>query len=413
MNARIRGTDISPIGAFAALTLLGLVIIERNLTSTSSWIATHLLFSYQDGFRRRALVGTLVQYLLGPQPVSRTFATALGLGGLVLFVLLAGIFAASALRARADRAMVILPLGVLLVASTHTRSLVLDNGRFDVLLLSITLLVALIALHRPMVAAVVVGPLAIIALAVHEIALLAVVPLVFAMVRERLATQPRRAPAGQRILAAGASGAAAFAGWLILTGRLTEEVARERVTAIARRATFPPTDEAVDIHSASSAETILMTLAKVAEVGPIPLLALIAVSVPLAWLAVDAMVRPSEDERPWGAAVLLQTGSPTVLMVASVSPILLMFLGVDHGRWFVLAALNLVIAAIFWQALRSPEFAAAEKAAPAGPKMLVLLLFAVLLPSPVQGTIAMPGVTTSSGQIVRDSLRELLALLGA
>jgi hypothetical protein len=413
MNAGGRSAGVSPIGAFAALTLLGLVVIERNLTSTSSWIATHLLFSYQDGFRRRALVGTLVQHLLGPEPVTQAFATALGLSALVLFVLLAGLLTASALRARADRAMIILPLGVLLVASTHTRALVLDNGRFDVLLLSITLLVALIALHRPMVAAALVGPLAIIALAVHEIALLAVVPLVFAMVRERLATQPTRAPAGQRILAAGASGAGAFAGWLILTGRLAEEVARERVTAIARRATFPPTDEAVDIHSASSVETILMTLAKVAEVGPVPLLALVAVSVPLAWLAVDAMVRPREDERPWGAAALLQTGSPTALMVASVSPLLLMFLGVDHGRWFVLAALNLVIAAIFWQALHSPEVDASERAAPAGPKMLVLLLFAVLLPSPIRGTVAIPGVTTSSGQIVRDSLRELLALLGA
>jgi hypothetical protein len=413
MNAGRRSAGISPIGAFAALTLLGLVVIERNLTSTSSWIATHLLFSYQDGFRRRALVGTLVQHLLGTQPVTQTFATALGLSFLVLFVLLAGLLTTSALRARADRALVILPLGVLLVASTHTRALVLDNGRFDVLLLSITLLVALIALHRPMVAAVVVGPLAIIALAVHEIALLAVIPLVFAMVRERLATQPRRAPAGQRILAAGASGAGAFAGWLILTGRLAEEVARERVTAIARRATFPPTDEAVSIHSASSAETILMTLAKVAEVGPVPLLALIAVSVPLAWLAVDAMVRPGEDKRPWGAAALLQPGSPIALMVASASPLLLMFLGVDHGRWFVLAALNLVIAAIFWQALHSPEVDASEQAAPAGPKMLVLLLFAVLIPSPIRGTIAIPGVTTSSGQIVRDSLRELLALIGA
>lgn len=401
--ARRRGEALSPIGAFAAVVVAGLLVIERNLAVTDDWVATHYLFSYQDGLYKRALVGSVLRLITRDAILTIELVTALGLLLLLAFVLLAALLTAAAIGRDREHATTALLLGVLVVASTHTRTLIIDVGRFDVLLLVLLIVIALLSAWDARAGLVALPPLLIASMLVHEISLVATAPLMTLMVLHRLRSLDRPRPwllAGVGAATLSATIAVAF---LATAGR-TRDAAEAAMLAAAQRAGFAPTRDAIMIQSSSTLENVQLALGRLISVGPLAVLILLAVALPALVLAREAtfVAGPSR--------------SATVLGVAALSPLALMLVGTDYGRWTMLAVLNVLVLALWWRiAQRRGAPTRAERLPPTldlrRPGIFILTMLALLLPSPSRIGLGFPGVMTSNGTAFRTSARELLRLL--
>lgn len=403
-----RWTDgTSPTPALVAVVLVGLLVIERNLTTTGEWVASHYLFSYQDGLRKRALVGSTLRAVAGDVTVTVELVTALGLLQLLLFVMLAALLTAAVVRRDRRNAMTTLLLGMLVVASTHARTLVVDVGRFDVLLLSCLIVVALMSLWDARAGLVTLPPLLVAGTLIHEISLVATAPLMVLMVLHRLRSLNR----ARTWLLAGVGAttlAATVAATFVATAGRSRDIAETAMLTASRRAAFVPTSDAIMIQSSSTMDNVLLTLGRLAEVGPVAVLLLLLVAVPACVLAYEATLRHDRNR----AAHLLG--------VSALSPLLLMLVGTDYGRWTVLAVLNVLILALWWRGVhrdgnRTTDGTVSDLRLPGidlrRPEMLALAFLALLLPSPSRGGLGFPGVMTSSGSVFRTSAEELLRLV--
>lgn len=402
---------MAPTQALAVVVLTGLLVIERNLTTTGEWVATHYLFSYQDGLRKRALVGSVLRAVTGDAPVTVELVTALGLLQLLVFVALAGLLTAAVARRDREDATTALLLGVLVVASTHARTLVVDVGRFDVLLLSLLLVVALLALWDARAGLVALPPLVLAGMLVHEISLVATAPLMALMVLHRLRSLDR----ARTWLVAGVGSAAltaAVAATFVATAGRSRDVAGAAMLSASRRAAFAPTSDAIMIQSSSTLDNVRLALGRLVDVGPPAVLVLLVVAVPACVIAYEVTLRHDRSR------------AARLLGVAALSPLLLMLVGADYGRWTVLAVLNVLVLALWWRgvhrgALRTTDGTTdgtgGERRLPGLDLrrlgMLALTLLALLLPSPSRGGLGFPGVMTSSGSVLRTSGEELLRLL--
>ena len=397
----------SPTSALVAVVLVGLLVIERNLTTTGEWVASHYLFSYQDGLRKRALVGSTLRAVAGDATVTVELVTALGLLQLLVFVLLAGLLTAAVVRRDPEDAPTALLLGMLVVASTHARTLVVDVGRFDVLFLSSLIVVALLALWDARAGLVALPPMVLAGMLVHEISLVATAPLMTLMVLHRLRSLER----ARTWLLAGAASITLTAGVAVAflaTATQGRDAVQSAMLSASRRADFRPTSDAVWIQSSSTLDNVRRTLWRLVDVGPVPVLVLVVVAVPACVLAYEAALRHDPD----------RTGR--LLGAAALSPLLLMLVAHDYGRWTVLAVLNLLILALWWRSVhrdghRTTDRTKSELRLPGidlrRPGMLALVVLALLLPSPSRGGLGFPGVMTSSGSVLRTSGEELLRLL--
>lgn len=405
MSTDPRATTIgASAGPLAAVLLVGVLVVERNLTMTGEWVATQYLFTYQDGLRRRALVGSVLRLVSPDAPVTLELVTALGLLQLLVFVTLAALLTSAVVRREHAERTTALILGLLVVASTHTRMLVVDVGRSDVLLLSLLLVVALLTIRDPRAGLVALPPLIIVGLLVHDIALIATAPLMTAMVLHRIQQLDRPRPWIAALAASAGLTAVAALGFLATAGR-DRGVAESAIAAAGGRATFPPTPDAVWIQSSSTVDNVRLALGRVMDVGPIPVLVLLLVAIPACLIALGATTLRHDRSR-----------STRVLGAAALSPLLLMLVGTDYGRWTTLAVLNALVLSL-WSRGVVPwgHRDGAEPRRPAldarRPGILLLVILAIVLPSPSRGGLVFPGVMTSSGAILRRSAEELVRLL--
>jgi hypothetical protein len=167
-------------GAWTILFILGGLAALRSVRPFDTWSMTHWAFNYRHGFIKRGLIGEIFSRLVGPVTVPNVITASW-----LLMALLAGtmvfLFIASALR-QPDR------LGTWLfgiVAITHSATiprLVWDLGRHDHFLLLI-LLACLAVLYRapPVWRLLVIPPLCVIGLLIHEGFFFMFLPLIFAV----------------------------------------------------------------------------------------------------------------------------------------------------------------------------------------------------------------------------------------
>ena len=395
--------SMSPRGALATVVIAGLLTIDRNPSSAGEWVATHYLYSYQDGLRKRALVGSVLRAVTGDGPVTLELATALGLLHLLVFVVLAGLLTAAVARRDREDATTALVLGVLIVGSTHARTLAFDVGRFDVLLLVILLAFALLSLWDARAGLIALPPLLVTGMLVHEIAILATAPLMTLMALHRLRSLDRA-----RTWMLAGIGTAALTGVVVIaflaTARRSSEAAEAALLAISNRAAFLPANDTIWIQSSSTLGNVRNTLLRVLDVGPAAVLVLLVVAVPACVLAYEATLRHDRSR------------SAHVLGAAALSPLILMLVAHDYGRWTVLAVTNVLILALWWRGVRgAADGTGAERRLPGldlrSARILVLMFLALLLPSPFQGGLRFPGVMPRTGSALRTSAEELLRLV--
>jgi hypothetical protein len=344
------GVLSSPL-VFGAVASVGALVVLSQVQSANDFTANHYLFTYQDGFVRRALIGSMVGGLLGSSAVTRELVTLVGVGILLLFVSLGALLAARA-WARGDRVTVVL-LAALLVASPQTLVLANDTGKFDSLLLSFTAATALAVLVGRRTGLVVAGLTGLVGVLVHEIHALAGVPLALALLVARHGTTTRDrfvlpllagAPAAIAVLIVGLS--PSFPGGSLAAAQ----------ELLAARAAFTIEDGTAIVQGLSLRENIVWT-ASVVRGTYRSLLATVLVAVPAAVAAVllarRRLAEPNEAV-PSGSSILDRFGAlpahPRTPLIAAFSPLLLMPLAFDWYRWVAMVVMNLVILGLWTQA---------------------------------------------------------------
>jgi hypothetical protein len=183
LTASVRGSGSAPSPshgsrAGAALLVVLLVFVGlKYLGTTSPWKLTHWLFSYELGFVKRGLVGTLIQASSAGGVVSgeAIVATALVIAGLFLMVL--GAFACPLFAGRPRRGA--LAIGTVALLSPGVGFLLSDLGRFDILNLTLCLLALMAASALGRFPAVWFVAVSFVALLIHEAALLLCLPMLF------------------------------------------------------------------------------------------------------------------------------------------------------------------------------------------------------------------------------------------
>ncbi len=326
---RSRGTGGPIAGAIAGVVvvLVGGLVVLGGLAPVSGFTRTHYLFTYQDGFLRRALVGSVVA-LLGPDRVTADVPLLLGVAYLMTLVLMVGGLVAQAWR-RGDPTVVLL-LATLFVGASQLRILANDVGKFDALLLALTVVVALLSGLDTRWPIVVIALLGVIGVLVHELHLVAGVPVAVAMVGLRAGRAK-----GRVMTAAAVALPPLIVGGLLalLAGDPPGGSVAAAEARMALRAGFSLEDSAAFVQGLDPAASIRMTLDVLrAETGP--MLRTVLVAVPPA-LAGVLLIRSGRERSPRPA--------PWVLATAALTPVLLLPLGFDWYRWLTIAVMNLIV----------------------------------------------------------------------
>ncbi|MEN8162398.1 MAG: hypothetical protein ABFS41_20165, partial [Myxococcota bacterium] len=176
----MRGSDGAPSRSRARIALLVGVLVFvglKYLGTTSAWKLTHWLFSWELGFVKRGLVGTLLQLFHPGGVVSSEAIVALSLVVVAGFLVALGALAAPLFAERERRRS--LAIGLVALLAPGVGYLLSDLGRFDVLnlLLCVLTLLAAQALGR-FPYALLLGVSGV-ALLIHEAALLLCLPMLF------------------------------------------------------------------------------------------------------------------------------------------------------------------------------------------------------------------------------------------
>jgi hypothetical protein len=328
---------------FAVLTaFVFAVAVSKGLRLPSTWAATHMTFNYSQGFIRRGLFGQVL----------RLFGETRSVRYNVLFLCAAILFVAAAIglgllirRMRAgDRGDRGLAAAILVLAtSPGITFLVHEIGyldyvglaavpffllwaarsqrRFAVFYVAIPLSVVLALIHEAMV--VMFAPALVFALACHAVA--------------RGAALPRRTQVLLVVHVVLAALAALLAASLVGTlGNGSAEQLRALQESIARRANFPLRGDAFDAVQRSLRDNLLVVLPRHWKypVNRNYLITSLGVTLPgLAFLAAYGvrLLRRLDLTRR-ARAILIG-----LLLVATVAPLLLNFIGWDSARWNAIA----------------------------------------------------------------------------
>ena len=160
-----------------ALAVLTVLSLYRGFGMVNDWKYTHFLFSYQDEFLKRSLVGELMRHLVGPVTYDAVVVCSV-IALATLSVLLFYVCVRPALKKPMPRGGFLFA-AVALSSPATLQHFAFDLGRFDVfnLLLAVASLLAIHGLSR-MAAALVVCVLLAISLLIHEGVFFMYMPLV-------------------------------------------------------------------------------------------------------------------------------------------------------------------------------------------------------------------------------------------
>ncbi len=301
------------LGAFVAVLVMSLL---KTLRLPIEYPSGLMALTYEQGFTRRGLFGTLV-FGWGGEIRYATVA-ALSLGILALLMLAFTLIAGRILRAHPALALacVLFASSLCIVYAAST------TGYFDQLLLGIAALGVFAQGLRPRLALLVVGGTA--AILLHEAALLVTVPVLLLSLALALTREGRRV--WPLILPLGLA-AVAMAGLVGLLGQLPPEAVASLRESLQARADFPLNGLAFEIIGEDALAHARLAVAPVNLVAHIDSLVMVAPAlVPLLALALYATRRA-------GLPLALRA----LVLVAGLAPVLLRFVGSDIHRWDALA----------------------------------------------------------------------------
>ena len=162
-------------GALLAVVLAFVVL--KYLGTVNPWKLTHWLFSYELGFVKRGLVGTLLRAALPGRVVTSEMIVGVSLVVAAAFIAALGTLALPLLMERHRRRSVL--IGLIGLLAPGVGYLLSDLGRFDVLNLALSLLTILAALRLKRFPYPLFLGVSCALLLIHEAALVLAVPLLF------------------------------------------------------------------------------------------------------------------------------------------------------------------------------------------------------------------------------------------
>ena len=321
----------------ALLVLVLVFVLLKYFGIVSRWKLTHWLFSYELGFVKRGLVGTLLQAVLPGGVVTAEAVVVVSLVTAAAFLIALGALALPLFADEARWRSSLIALAALLAPGVGY--VVSDLGRFDVLNLTLCLLAILVARRLGRFPAALFVAVACLTVLIHEAALVLAVPMLFVAylhVNGRLDAllEPRQWPA----LVLRASPPVALSAALILFGR-SDLPLPELFARLVAHADFPPVAQSAYVLVRSLDSNVSQVLGgqaagEAAEVslGSVELvpfwmvLGITALQQAFAHLA----FRPLDPSR-WRPM-------RTALQLCLAAPFVLMLVGVDWARWVALAS---------------------------------------------------------------------------
>jgi hypothetical protein len=324
----------STSGAALLLVVLGFVVL-KYLGTIANWKLTHWLFSYELGFVKRALVGSLLQAALpgGVVTVEAVVVASLVIAG--LFVVAIGTLAFPLLAENGRRRSALVALVALLAPGVGY--VLADLGRFDVLNLTLCLSSVLLALRLGSFPYSLFLLSSCVMLLIHEAALVLAVPTLFAAwlhCNGRLAAlcAPGQWPGlALRLVPPVLLGAA-----LLLFGR-TDLALPELLARLQAHADFPPSPQSAYVLVRSIGSNVAQVLGGESVPGEV---ALGSVDLLSFWMVLGIAVPQQLVAylcfRPLDRAQRLPI--LTALQLCFAAPFVLLSMGVDWSRWVALSS---------------------------------------------------------------------------
>jgi hypothetical protein len=385
----VRGSGSAPSwgrGGVALLVVLLVFVGLKYLGTVSPWKLTHWLFSYELGFVKRGLVGTLMQGFSSGGVVSGEAVVAAALAFAALFLLALGALAypvfAGPQRQRA------LAIGIVALLSPGVGFLLADLGRFDIVNLTLCLLALLLAISLGRFPVGLFVAVSILALGIHEAALLLCLPMLFVAHLElngRLeALLDRSQWPGFALIAAPAT----LSFIALATVGFSDRALPELVAGLAAHADFTPSPRSAYVllrPLQSNVAQVLGTDGAVPETGVSGALALGSADAVSFWLILVLVALQL------GFAYLAFAGAESArrravrlaLTGCVLAPLPLMIVGVDWSRWVAAGSVQCAVLMLLF-ARRLP----AAPEAPSRQFVVATALVVVLLAGsgiPMQG----------------------------
>jgi hypothetical protein len=389
LTASVRGSGSAPPHSRAGVALLVVLLVFvglKYLGTTSPWKLTHWLFSYEIGFVKRGLVGTLMQASSAGGVVSGEAIVAAALAIAGLFLLALGAFAYPLFAGRSQRGA--LAIGTVALLSPGVGFLLSDLGRFDILNLTLCLLVLSAASALGRFPAVWFVAVSFVALLIHEAALLLCLPMLFVTFLElngqlEALLDRSRWP---RLALVAAPPLLLFVALASLG--FSDRPLPELAASLAAHADFEPSPRSAYVllrPLRSNVAQVLGTDGAVPETGAAQALALGSADTVSFWLIVGvaALQLGFAHLAFAGCEPARRRAVRLVLTGCFLAPLPLMIVGVDWSRWVAAGSVQCaVLMLLFARSLPAPP------RAPTRNFVLATLLVVVLLAGagiPMQG----------------------------
>lgn len=416
------------VGGFIVSFLIGLLAIGSNIGRSNKWVSSHLLFTYQDGLVRRSLVGSVIETVAPSLEISTALATGIGTAALVVFIGSASMLVATGLASGHEKLPAILA-GALLLVSSHTKTFAIDVGRFDVILVTASILCAFAIRHSVRLGSICAILLGGAAVLVHENAVIVAFPLILAMLAVRRSLDvpsPSQEPLDRAFFTLTVAGMGLLAGLAVSLPTVAPETVQTAMRRGAQRASFTPSADAFSVHSNGLSENLSIMLAFWQTDAVPAALVLILALLPAAWVAWRVIW--STRLPLLGARLGRGRGhlpAQSLLFAAALAPLLLFAVGVDYGRWTSIAVANMAIAAL-WATTLPPSLQPVvgapypdESQGATGTtkrylraSVIVALVVAMALPIPARGRPIGFGFESDPALPFRLTLRGVRELLG-
>ncbi|MEO0989490.1 MAG: hypothetical protein AAFX00_00920, partial [Pseudomonadota bacterium] len=334
MADRTPGTARAQYTVLAVLLASSFALFWFNLKlGINLWNATHWLFTYDTGFAKRALVGTVYLGLTGEAQSLALYTLHLQIAAAVTLAFTLVVYASVGARPAAAGYPVGLrswALGLLLLSAPGTvPQLAFDLGRFDAIGLLILCLAFVVASRLPpLIAFTALAVLSATSILIHEAYVFWIVPTGFALWLWRNGlTWPT--------VTAAVTAAATFLLMALWVGRFVygDRMTFEEAEAmLAAEADFPVIRNSLLVHFRSISENLTYTAGYAWTEHRLPALAL-GGAVLAAYVALVLSLFASSGH--------LRTLRAWLLLASCFGPLVLMVVGHDQGRWFAMVNCSL------------------------------------------------------------------------
>jgi hypothetical protein len=357
----VEATGSVPARSRAGIALLVAVLVLvglKYLGTTSAWKLTHWLFSWELGFVKRGLVGTVVQAFSPGGIVTSETIVAISLIAVAGFLVALGVLAAP-LFADAERRRS-LAIGLVALLAPGVGYVVSDLGRFDVLNLALCILTILAAQALGRFPYALLLGVSGFALLIHEAALLLCLPLLFVAHLEVNGRLEALAGARQwpRLALLAAPPAVLF---VALAGfGLSDRPLPELVAHLSARADFAPSPRSAYVllrPLGSNVAQVLGAEGAAPESGAAQTLSLGSVDALSFWLilAVAALQQAFAHFAFAGLAAERTRAIRLALHGCFLAPFLLMAVGVDWARWVAAGSVQCAVLMLLFARRLPPE----------------------------------------------------------